>query len=289
MISLRARIPGRSDLLVASIRPGEAWLEVLSRETGRRRRLLRGGGSVGAVYAARTGHLVYADADTLFAVPVDSTRFEPVGAPAPAIHGIDHFYWHTNVALAENGTIVYLPAERVREAELVWRDRAGNVTPVPGGRGPFVSGTLSPDGREAVGQLVEGTKSEVWVVDMERGAKRLLVSEGENRTPIRTRDGAFVTYGSIRGGKAALYRRRADGTGSEERLAGSRLGWPSPEEWSPDGRSLLFTGVTSRGDSDIWIFSGGEPAPLIGAPSARRRRDFLPTAASSRSHRTTAE
>jgi eukaryotic-like serine/threonine-protein kinase len=276
MISLRARMRGRSDLLVASIRPGEAWLDVLSRETGRRRRLLRGGGSAGAIYAARTGHLVYADADTLFAVAVDSTRFEPVGAPVPVIRGIDHFYWHTNVALSENGTIVYLPAERVREAELVWEDRAGNVRPVPGGRGPFQSAALSPNGRLAAADLVDATKSQVWIIDVERGAKRLLVSEGRNYAPIWSRDGAFVTYASNRGGKAALYRRRADGTGNEERLIESRLAYPSPEEWSPDGRSLLFTEYTGRGDIDIWIYSGGEPAPLIASPFSEASPRFSP-------------
>ena len=45
-ISLRARIPGGSDLLIASQRPEGPWLEVLSRDTGKRRRLLRGGGMV---------------------------------------------------------------------------------------------------------------------------------------------------------------------------------------------------------------------------------------------------
>ena len=114
-ISLRARVPGGNDLLVASIRPGESWLEVLSRKNGTRRRLLKGGSNVIARYT-RTGHLVYSDSDALFAVTLNQ-RFEPVGAPAVVMHGIDHLFWHSNVALSENGTVAYLPAERVREAE----------------------------------------------------------------------------------------------------------------------------------------------------------------------------
>ena len=57
-ISLRALIPGGNDLLVASTRSGTTWLDVLSRETGKRRRLLRGGSNFMARYT-RTDHLVY--------------------------------------------------------------------------------------------------------------------------------------------------------------------------------------------------------------------------------------
>jgi len=264
-ISLRARVPGRRDLLVASIRAGEAWLEVLSRDTGKRRRLLRGGLNTLARYTP-TGHLVYSDADALFAVAVDPERLEPLGAPVPVIHGIDHFYWHSNVALSETGTVVYLPAERVREAELVWLDRAGKVTPVPGGRGPVESFALSPGGRQAAVVLVEGTKLQLWIFDLERGAKRLIASEGRCSTPIFSRDGVFVTYASSRGGTEGLYRRRADGTGGEERLIERGVGAPSPEDWSPDGKSLLFTEWTNHGDRDIWVYSGGKAAPLVASP-----------------------
>ena len=169
-ISLRARVPGGNDLLVASIRPGESWLEVLSRKDGTRRRLLKGGSNVIARYT-RTGHLVYSDSDALFAVMLNQ-RFEPVGAPAVVMHGIDHLFWHSNVALSENGTVAYLPAERVREAEFVWLDRQGNVTPVPGGRNFFNSVALSPDGREVATEAVEGTKTQVWIFDLERETRR---------------------------------------------------------------------------------------------------------------------
>jgi len=238
---------------------------VLSRDTGKRRRLLRGGLNTLARYTP-TGHLVYSDADALFAVAVDPERLEPLGAPVPVIHGIDHFYWHSNVALSETGTVVYLPAERVREAELVWLDRAGKVTPVPGGRGPVESFALSPGGRQAAVVLVEGTKLQLWIFDLERGAKRLIASEGRCSTPIFSRDGVFVTYASSRGGTEGLYRRRADGTGDEERLIERGVGAPSPEDWSPDGKSLLFTEWTNHGDRDIWVYSGGKAAPLVASP-----------------------
>jgi serine/threonine protein kinase/Tol biopolymer transport system component len=272
-ISLRAQVPGSNDLLVASSSTGGTWLDVLSRETGRRRRLLRGGGSSPACYT-RSGHLVFADADALFAVPLDG-RFEPVGSPAPVLHGIDHYYRHTNVGLSENGTVVYLSADSVHEAELEWLDHAARVTPVPGGRGPHDGVRLSPDGREAAAARVDGSNSRVWILDLERGSKRLLSGEGDCGQPIWSRDGTTITYVSYRVDGKDLCRKRADGIGPEECLT-RRAGWVEPEDWSPDGRSLLFTETTIRGDSDIWIYADGKATPLVASPFSEARATFSP-------------
>ena len=270
LISLRGRVPGSNDLLVASPGDGGTWLDVLSRETGKRRRLLRGGSNVVARYTG-TGHLVFSDGDALRAVPVNQ-RFEPVGDPTPVLHGIDHDYRHSNVALSDNGTVIYVAADRVQEPGLVWLDRDGNATPVPGGRVPFYTAALSPDGLEVAGDLVEGTKVQVWVRDLERGAKRVLVSEGDSYQPIWSRDGRFITYWSTPG-NISVFRKRADGTGSAELLMRGR---PSLilEDWSPDGRSLLFSEYTNRGDTDVWVYSDGKAMPLLSTPSNEAEARF---------------
>jgi eukaryotic-like serine/threonine-protein kinase len=271
-ISLRGRVPGGNDLLVASFGLGEAWLDMLSRETGKRRHIVRGG-NLPASYT-RTGHLVYSDADTLLAVPLNQ-RLEPVGKPVPVLTGIDHYFRHSNVALSDNGTLIYIPADRVEESQLVWEDREGGVTPIPGGRAPMTWAALSPDGREAAVNLVEGTKLQVWVVDLERGARRLLVRSGESVQPLWSRDGKFVTYVSIHGDEQAIYRTRADGTGAEESLVRVTR-WTTPLDWSPNGRTLLYSEYTKRGDSDIWSYSGGKATPLLAGPFSEESASFSP-------------
>jgi len=272
-ISLRARVPGGTDLLVASLRPEEIWLEVLSRQTGKRRHLLRGGGNVLASYTS-TRHLVYSDADVLYAVPLDQ-RFEPAGKPVPVMTGIDHYFRHVNATLSNGGTIVYLPADRVRESRLVWEDRGGDVTPVSGGNGPIVSVALSPNGLEAAAAIVEGHRQHVWILDLERGARRMLESNDDTAQPIWSRDGEFITFVTERGSDQIICRRRADGTGPVEVLVPVR-GFTTPLDWSPDGRTLLFSEYTSRGDSDIWSYAGGKATPLVAGPFSEDSARFSP-------------
>ena len=260
-IALRDRIPGGNDLLVASHRPGiaEGWLEVLFRETGRRRRLVRAS-NCKVARLTPSGHLVYGDGDPLFAVPVDLRSLEAGGVRVPVIRGIDRFWSHATFALSDTGTVVYLPAERVRKAELVWMDRAGKQTPVPNADS-FEPGTFSasPDGREAAVELEEA--SGVFILDLERGSRRLLAEQASD--PIFSRDGVFVTYWSARPEGVVCSRRRVDGTAEEERLFVHSAGWTSDADWSPDGRSMLFTSHSSSGDSDVWVFTGGRAAPLL--------------------------
>ena len=48
------------------------------------------------------------------------------------------------------------------------------------------------------------------------------------------------------------------------------------EDWSPDGRSLLFSEYTNRGDTDIWIYSDGKATPLLASPFNEGSARFSP-------------
>jgi dipeptidyl aminopeptidase/acylaminoacyl peptidase len=259
---------------VASVRDEGTWLEVLSRRTGERRRLLRGGRTVMARFTP-SGHVVYADGDTLFAVPMDMERLEPLGSPVPVMNGIDHFDYRSNVSLSDTGTVVYLPSGRVRQAGLEWIDRRGKAIPVPHLES-FEPDTfsLSPDGRKVAVALMDGARPSVWILDLERGSKRLL-AEGA-MDPLYSRDGAFVTYMSFHGEQFVFSRRRADGTGEEERLFTHTSGWADTLDWSPDGRSLLLRSYSNSRDADVWIHSDGKTAPLLAGPANEWSATFSP-------------
>jgi Tol biopolymer transport system component len=232
---------------------------------------VRSGSNVLARYTP-TGHLVYTEGDALLAVPLDD-RFEPIGPATPVMHGIDHG-WHSNVALSDSGTVIYVPAERVQDAELAWLNRQGNITPIAGTRASFGAVSLSPDGREAAGTVSDGKKAQVWIFDLERGTKRLL-TDGNGRDAIWSHDGRFITYGSIREGDEVLCQKRADGTGTEDCPIRGR-NFPTAEDWSPDGRSLVISEYTSRGDLDLLIYANGKTMPLIATRFSESAAVFSP-------------
>jgi Tol biopolymer transport system component len=152
-------------------------------------------------------------------------------------------------------------------------DRAGKETPVPHADS-FEPGTfsVSPDGREAAAELEEA--SGVFILDLGRGSRRLVAEHASD--PTFTRDGVFVTYWSAWPEGVVCSRRRTDGTGEEERLFTHSAGWTSDADWSPDGRSMLFTSHSSSGNSDVWTFADGKPSPLLASPLTEGSATFSP-------------
>ena len=101
---------------------------------------------------------------------------------------------------------------------------------------------------------------------------------GFRRRQPSARSGAGTAHSSPTWRTGAIhrfYRKRADGTGAEQLLA-RRSRWPTPEDWSPDGRTLLFSEYTSHGDSDVWAYSSGKVAPLIAGPFNEASARFSP-------------
>jgi Tol biopolymer transport system component len=92
---------------------------------------------------------------------------------------------------------------------------------------------------------------------------RKLTFGGGNRFPLWSRDGKFIVFGSDREGDPALFWQRADGNGAAERLAkpdGTKAFF-SPDWWSLDGKTLLFSTVSSLGaasNTGIWSVVTGE-------------------------------
>ncbi|MFQ5742512.1 MAG: protein kinase, partial [Acidobacteriota bacterium] len=103
-----------------------ASIAVLSLNTGAKKDLFPGG--TNAVYSP-TGHIVFAQGGSLYAVPFDRERLELTGPRVRILDGVltepggaAHF------ALSRDGSLVYVPGERLQpNRKLVWVDREGNV------------------------------------------------------------------------------------------------------------------------------------------------------------------
>ncbi|MDA2924229.1 protein kinase [Acidobacteria bacterium AH-259-L09] len=241
----------------------DAQIVVQSLETGERKVLISGG--TDARYVS-TGHLVYARAGTLLAVPVDLGRLEVTGSPVPIGEGIRQADANVTGAaqfsFSRFGSLVYVPGIGGEiERTLVWVDREGQVERLAAEPRFYSRPRLSPDGQRLAMTVFDSANSDVWIYELARETPtRLTFDPAEDRNPLWTPDGQRVVFSSDRdGGLSNLFWKAADGMGQLERLTTSP-NYQIPYSWSSDGKRLVFVELNPETLWDISVLSmEGEP------------------------------
>jgi serine/threonine-protein kinase len=269
-------LPGRTGVLftvgTATISTfDDARIEVLDTRTGARRVLLEGGSDARYV---PTGHLVYARAGSLLAVPFDIEGLELRGPAVPVLQGVitSPLDGHATFSISGNGTLVYAAgtADVYSSDKLLLVDRGGRVqAPALVGRA-LATGSgprISPDGDRAL-LGIDGASQQLWMLDVARGTLTRLTFAWDNLSAIWTPDGQRITFTSNRDGPLNLYWQPVDGNGPAERLTESPY-IHAAGSWSPDGRVLVFTEAHPDTGVDIWTLrldGDRKPEPLLRGP-----------------------
>jgi Tol biopolymer transport system component len=158
-------------------------------------------------------------------------------------------------SVAFEGTDAGLLAYRSGSAgtsALVWVDRANMITPLAPALRGFTHPRLSPDGQ----RIVASRENNLWVYDLARDVVSQLTFQG-GFIPLWTPDGRHVVYGRPRPGTGwDIFRKPADGTGSEQELVAGPLDQvPSGGNLSLDGQLLPFAEWSHDGAADIHMLS----------------------------------
>jgi hypothetical protein len=201
----------------------------------------------------------------LFAQPFDGRTLRLSGEPRAVANRIGSNLYnredYANFSAASQGVpvLAYLGARQVdRQLSLV--DRTGKLTTLLG-PGEYRDIAMSPAGDVlAYEQLdeVTGTR-DIWTLDLVRRSKTRITSDpDDDLAPSWSPDGRWIYFATDRGGRAAIYRRAADGTGVDE-LFMADSGRAVPFHVSPAGL-LAFTRADQRRDNDIWVVPIGAPA-----------------------------
>jgi serine/threonine-protein kinase len=275
-------LPGGASVLFTSHKKSrdfnEAAIEAVTVATGARKVVLSGG-SYGRY--VRSGHLVYVNQTTLFAVPFDLKRLAVTGSPVPVLENIA-----TSVpdgggqfSFSDSGRLAYVTAENtVSEYPVVWVDRRGATTSLVSERGSYANPRLAPDGRRLALTVLRDGNWDIWVYDLERGVpSRLTFDDAAETEQIWSPDGRELVYASDKGGLDNLYRQRADGSGEVERLTtfeGSQ--WAS--SWSRDGRIALTASQAGSGfDVQVMPLAGErKPETFLSTPFREADAAFSP-------------
>jgi serine/threonine-protein kinase len=225
-----------------------AQIAVLDLQTGKSRILVHGG-SHGHYVAS--GHLVYAAAGTLRAVPFDLTRLETRGTAVTVVSDvITTSNGGLNAVVAGDGTLAYLPGSlEGTPRTLVWVDREGRETPIPAPPRPYLLPALSPDGTR-VAVFSNERDYDLWLWDLIRQTlTRLTFAPLVDVVPVWTPDGRRLIFSSQQAGGRNIFWQSADG-GAVERLTTSP-DTQYPTAVSPDGRRLIFTDESPVTGNDV--------------------------------------
>jgi len=236
---------GRTVLFTLSTTPSwdESQIVTQSLETGERRVLIEGGRDARYV---PTGHLVYALAGTLLAVPFDLERLEVTGDPVPVVEGVGRARaGAAHASFSDSGSLVYVPESSLISLsfafarELVRVDREGNASLLTETLGEWETPRFSPDGqRLAVRKVDETGQQDVWLLELSRGTLTRLTFEGGHH-PLWSPHGERVLFTLDRVEGTNIFSQPADGSGSAEQLT-TGPGQRYPAAITSDGKTLIF-------------------------------------------------
>ena len=255
-------IPGSTSLLFAATAADtetfdDARIVVVDTKNGRRKTLVEGG--THPRYSP-SGHLVYARGGNLFAVRFDPDRLAVQGQPFTVLEGVlmSVNSGMANVDISASGDLIYIPGAADKGLRsLIWVDRKGKSEPLASlPSRPYLHPRLSPDGRQLAIE-VEGANHDFYIYDFARAVLSKMTTDGESHWPVWSPDGSRLVFRTGRMMAFRMEQMPADRSHPPEPLPGEGRS-QNAESWSPDGRAVAYTALTSESGSHIMVASLGD-------------------------------
>ena len=269
---------GKAVLFSANTRVGgwdRATINVMSL-VDRQRKTLVQGGTFGRYVAS--GHLVYVNGGTVFAVPLDLDTLTLRGTPVPLLDEVAYSTANggAQIDFSTTGVVIYESGTAAEQFTVQWLDRAGGLRPLLAKPENYLSPRLSDDGT----RLALSFRGDLWAIRTDRDVRTRLTYEGGSY-PVWTPDSQFVVLATASKG---LSWARADGSSKPQMLTESaNVRWP----WSftPDGHRLAFQERSAGTGWDIWtvpidsdggVLRAGRPEPFLRTPFDEGKPSFSP-------------
>src|SRR5688572_15483759 len=254
----------------------EARIDLWDMTTRRKKTLISGG--THAQYSP-SGHIVYASAGKLFAVPFDVGRREVTGSPFLVVDGVmmSRNTGAAHFAISKRGDLAYAQGGIEGDSRtLVWVDRTGKEEPLPLEPASYLYPRLAPDARSMAVEI-EGPNHDFYFYDFARTVLSKVTTDGMSHNPVWSADGRRLAYRSWQAGGMTMWAMNADRSGAPERLdpKGTRQ---NPVSFSPDGKLLTFDQKDPDTDDDAWILpiAGGAARPIANTRSGEGSAKFSP-------------
>jgi Tol biopolymer transport system component len=189
------------------------------------------------------------------------------------------------LSTSRTGMIAYRTPARIA-TQPTWFDRAGKVLGTVGAPddATLLTVAVANDGhRIATVRTIQGNV-DVWLLDGARRT-RFTVDPGQDTWPVWSPDGENIFFAAQRGAGYDMFVKPSNGSGEEQPLVRMQAPITIANDWSSDGRFLLFHSVgTSPTNRDIWALpmqgnrpaEGAKPRAVVNTPFDERYGAFSP-------------
>jgi Tol biopolymer transport system component len=225
--------------------------------------------------------LLFMRESALLAQQLDLRRMALVGTPAEVLPAVLSNPATGTVAarVSQTGVLAYRRGSGERRI-LTWLDRAGRTERTLGTPELYQNPRLSPDGtRLAVHR--RDPDDDIWILDLDRGGSTRFTSDAAiDNDPLWSPDGTQIAFVSNRdGGVFNIYVKGSGGVDQSEVLllkseANKRL-----QDWSADGRYILYEQSDAATRGDLWILpmtGDRTPRRILGSRFHEERASFSP-------------
>jgi serine/threonine-protein kinase len=277
-------LPGSKAVLFTSSKAGFANdlanIDVMSLGNHRRKTLVQGGAFPRYL---SSGHLIYVNRGTLFAVPFNVDRLEVHGTPVPVLDqiGYNPATGSAQLDFSQTGTLIYRSGQGLSGLFTVaWLDGAGKAQPLLAKPGNYGRPSVSPDGQRLALEIAGGSGTDIGVYDWRRDTMTRLTFSGAAEGPVWSPDGRYIVFRAI--GEGTLVTR-SDGGGKPQPLIQSK-NLQYPRSFTPDGKRLAFQ-ESGGGGYDLWTvplegdsagLRGGKPEVFLQTLADERVPSFSP-------------
>jgi serine/threonine-protein kinase len=189
-----------------------------------------------------SGHLIYASAGTLAAVPFDATSRRPLGEPVtmPDLAVVTRTNGGADFAVSQTGTLLVIAPGASGAGlprTLSWVDRRGRAEALALRPGPYTYARVSLDGTR-IALDIGGANRDLWLLNLGRpGLTRITSTPGEDALPTWHRNGRLY-FASQRNGNFDIYSQAGDGAAAA-RAEYVGPGDQMPNGFTPDGTRMI--------------------------------------------------
>jgi len=225
-------LPGKNEILVWGGGFSD-FIRIVSLDTGEEKRLCQGR----SPKYLETGHLLYIQDGGIQAVPFDINSHTLGPSPVTVIDNVRiESTQAAQYAFSKNGTLVYATGRPLDLGRLVWRYRTGEIEELPFPAEVYGDFKISPGGRKIAVPIFKVGKWNIWIYDLDNGQTIKLTDQGDDFSPVWTKDGQSILFSSLRDGTRNVFVKSVGGMDEAIQLTDTEeLSHPtlSGRRWKP--------------------------------------------------------